>query len=251
MKTISTLAFVSVLLFVQSSPAFSNRGSKSPHFVIPLSPRAEAEVRSQTEVCTTPLCRDFSKYLLESLVANYSTTDPCVDFEKWSCDGWRASHTYRAEQSRLSVTSVQSDGIIDLLHAIMEGPYAENSTFTGQIRDLDKQNFKKMQTAYRTCMNEDAIKAYGVAPIRKILNEFEKLYPVKGASPRAMDEELTNAVIWLEKHGVSGLISTGTGVSYRASDFSILTDFEARRHESRHCHHLCRTVGDAVDEKVL
>jgi endothelin-converting enzyme len=188
---------------------------------------SRAAVVPAAKVCTTEICKEFSKYMLQSLVANYSAVDPCVDFEKWSCDGWREAHTYRPEQSRLSVSSVMSDTISDLLHAIMEGPYAENTTFAGQSRELDKQNFKKMQTAYRTCMNEDTIKSYGVAPLRNILEELEKVYPVKVPAAQGVDDELTNTLIWLAKRGISALVSTSTGVSCpNRLAVAILTNFK-------------------------
>jgi len=107
-----------------------------------------------------------------------------------------------------------SDTIRNTLHAILDGPYADNSTFEGANRTSDKQNFDKMKAIYNTCMNEDAIKEYGVEPVAKILEEFETIYPAKGENPTAANRaELTKALVWLAKNSVEGLISAGSGVS--------------------------------------
>src|ERR1700712_2549237 len=95
--------------------------------------------------------------------------------------------------SAVSVGSIMQDVNRNLLHGILDGAYAENSTFTGANRTLDKANFDKMKTAYNACMNEDAIKAYGVTPLRKILDAFEAVYPLNAT--KSSNEELTNTLI--------------------------------------------------------
>jgi hypothetical protein len=122
---------------------------------------------------------------------------------------WRANF-----MPAVSVGSIMQDVNRNLLHGILDGVYAENSTFTGANRTLDKANFDKMKTAYNACMNEDAIKDYGVTPLRKILLEFEAVYPLTAAN--ASNDELTNTLIWLAKNSVSGLVSAGTGVSFHS-----------------------------------
>jgi endothelin-converting enzyme len=167
------------------------------------------------EVCTAEKCVAFAKHLKDSLSPNYQSIDPCVDFDRYSCEGWRASHEYRPDQARVSVTSVLSDQIRDTLHAILEGVYAENTTFTGTEKDFDIKNFMKLKTAYNTCMNEDAIKTYGVTPIRQLLDQFEAVYPASVDASKSVNPktELTNTVAWLSKNGkVSGLLSSSTSV---------------------------------------
>jgi endothelin-converting enzyme len=109
----------------------------------------------------------------------------------------------------------------NLLHAVLEGSYADNSTFSAANRTFDRANFDKMKVVYNACMNEDAIKARGVTPLRPILDGFEKIYPLNGTSnAKGSNVELTNTLVWLSRHGVSGLVSVDTGVS-----FEILTLF--------------------------
>ena len=170
------------------------------------------------EVCTLPKCRDYAKFIKESLAPNYTAIDPCEDFDKYSCDGWRVTHQYRPDQASLSVSTVMSDTIRDLLHAILDGPYSENTTFTGADKTLDVKNFNKMKTAYNTCTAEEEIKTYGVTPVRKILQEFESVFPIKGpaVSSNSSNEELTKVVTWLYKKNVAGLVSSSAAVSPKA-----------------------------------
>jgi endothelin-converting enzyme len=160
---------------------------------------------SVANVCSTKACQDYAKFLKDSFDSKYESMNACEDMDKYSCNGWRASQKYRPDQTSVSVSSVMSDTNTDLLHAILEGPYAENTTYTGANRTADEDNFKKMKIAYNACMKEDVIKAYGVAPMKKILEEFNtQIFPAKGnAKPSA--EELTKAMSWLYKKSVGAL----------------------------------------------
>jgi Peptidase family M13 len=123
--------------------------------------------------------------------------------------------------SAISVGSIMGDVNRNLLHAVLEGSYADNSSFSAVNRTFDRANFDKMKVVYNACMNEDAIKARGVTPLRTLLDDFEKIYPLNGkGDAKGSNTELTNTLVWLSKHGVSGLVSVDTGVS-----FDILTLF--------------------------
>jgi endothelin-converting enzyme len=195
--------------------------SKLSHVPLSLEKRVDTVQASTAapELCTAAKCQTYAKHIKDSLAPNYTAINPCVDFDKYACDGWRASHNYRQEQASLSVSTVMSDTIRDLLHSLLEGEYAENTTLTGASKAFDQQNFKKMKTAYNTCMKEELIKSYGVTPVRKILDEFEAIYPVKGPATGAGNavEELTQTISWLAKRGVSGLLSASASVSYGLS----------------------------------
>jgi endothelin-converting enzyme len=105
----------------------------------------------------------------------------------------------------------------DIMRRIIESNYDDKTvpSLAGEQRSLDKANYNKMKAAYDSCMNEGLIKAAGVAPLRKILDEFEKQFPV--ASPaggkKSTKDELTSALIWLAQHKFSDLISVTMQVS--------------------------------------
>jgi hypothetical protein len=170
---------------------------------------------STQEVCTTPKCKEYARFILESLAPNYTAIDPCTDFDKYSCDGWRNVHNYRADQASLSVSTNMSDVNQELLHTILEGNYVESPALTGADKASDLANFNKMKTAYATCKNEDAIKVYGVAPIRKMLEEFESVFPSNGPAvgSNSSNVELTKTVSWLFKKQVDVIVSSSVGVS--------------------------------------
>jgi endothelin-converting enzyme len=107
-----------------------------------------------------------------------------------------------------------SDTIKSVLLDILSNPYKETAAISGVNATFDKANFGKMKDAYDTCMNEDGVKAYGVTPIVKLLEEFDKVYPEKGPNPTVANrDELTNTLIWLAKNNVAGLVGAGTTVS--------------------------------------
>lgn len=110
-----------------------------------------------------------------------------------------------------------SDVSKDFLHEILEGQYVGNSSIAASQIAIEKENFGKMKTAYNTCMKQDAIKVYGVKPVRDILDEFEKYYPAAGPEPSADKEGLTKALIWLAKNGVGAIIGATVTVSLSSS----------------------------------
>ncbi|KAF2667112.1 endothelin-converting enzyme [Microthyrium microscopicum] len=200
--------------------------TRHQHIPLTLERREESsqQVDSAAELCTTTKCRDYAKYILDSFSPNYTAIDPCTDFDKWSCDGWTANHQYRPEQSSLSVSSVLSDSNRDMLHAILEGQYPANSTFTGQDQTLDKANFDKMKTAYNTCMAEDKIKEYGLNPLQDLLDDFEEVFPMKAERDRegSYKDELTAVATWLQKNQVAGLLSSSPGANDMSPDEVII-----------------------------
>ena len=106
-----------------------------------------------------------------------------------------------------------SDVSKDLLHEILEGSYVGNSSLSAANITIEKENFGKMKSMYNACKNEDAIKAYGVKPLRDLLDEFEQYYPATGPEPSADSEGLTKALIWLGKNSVNAIVSAGVTVS--------------------------------------
>jgi endothelin-converting enzyme len=108
-----------------------------------------------------------------------------------------------------------SDVNRNVLREILEGPYVANNNLTAaDVKVADRDNFAKMKTAYNACKDEAAIASVGVAPLRLILDELEKHYPaISRSNANSGNDELTNALIWLAKNSVSGLVSSSVTVS--------------------------------------
>jgi endothelin-converting enzyme len=112
----------------------------------------------------------------------------------------------------VSTFSQIGDQIKDLLRTIVDGEFTTH--LTGQAKADDEDNFKKMKAVYQTCMNEDAIKAYGTKYVIEKLQEFEKVFPEQGpAFSASSNEELTKILIWLGKNFATGLVSVDVDVS--------------------------------------
>jgi len=54
---------------------------------------------NEADLCTSPACVAHAKEIKTYLAPNYTAIDPCVDFDEYSCAGWRATHNYRPEQA--------------------------------------------------------------------------------------------------------------------------------------------------------
>lgn len=167
---------------------------------------------NDANVCTSARCQDYAKFLKESMAPNYESIDPCTNFDKYSCDGWTSKHNWRDDQTSVSVTTVMVDQNHNLIHAILEGDYAENTTFTGADKTSDQKNFINLKKLYNSCKNEDAIKAYGVAPLKKIIAELDTLFPGNRSGSLSV-EELSKTMSWLAKNAVSGIASAAPSVS--------------------------------------
>ncbi|TID22410.1 endothelin-converting enzyme [Venturia nashicola] len=173
-------------------------------------------------LCTTRECVKYAAEINANLAANYTAIDPCVDFSTYVCGGWRERHDYRADQAAVDVISTMEDVNQDLLHEILEGQYVGNASLSANTIAIEKENFGKMKSAYKTCMNEDAIKAYGVKPVRDLLEEFEKVYPMAGPEPSADKEGLTKALIWLKKNSVNAIVNPGVTIDAKDPDTTLI-----------------------------
>lgn len=67
-------------------------------------------------------------------------------------------------------------------------------------------------------MDEDAIKKAGVKPLREVLKEFTDMFPINETEmyhrPQSVTEksgDFSDVIEYLQKLGVSALISTGVG----------------------------------------
>jgi endothelin-converting enzyme len=191
---------------------------------------------------------------------NYTAIDPCVDIDLYACEGWRDTHDFKPDQngkSKLSFTvfvativalpsetcirtngrsetgtsTLMAENNENLMKSILEGPYDEKTTasLTAEQKVLDKANFNKLKSAYKSCMNEDAIKKAGVTPLKKLLDEFEKQFPAEGSKQAGNKEELTKVLIWLAEHKFSDLVSVTMQVCIaRPFPVSCLTDLTRR-----------------------
>jgi endothelin-converting enzyme len=170
----------------------------------------------EAEVCLTPACVHAASEILYNLSPQYKELDPCDDFEELVCGGWRDRHDLRADQGDAFTGTIMSENSQMLLRHILEAPYpddSEHSYFSPMqlqtvAKSADEENFDKMKAAYNTCLNEDKIKNIGAEPLLHVLDEVKKVYPTNNS---ADSHSVKDAILFLAKHGVTALITTGTG----------------------------------------
>ena len=165
-------------------------------------------------VCTTAKCKEIATHINKFLAPNYATIDPCVDFHKYVCNGQRSIDYHNTEGYLSSDTHIIKNNVKKLMRTALEGLYVENMTTFGDKNAFDKKNLDKAKKVYAACMNEKAIKAYGVTPLHKVLHELEKVYPVDSTKgTNSPNDELTNALIYLFKMDDGSLLYPELSVS--------------------------------------
>ena len=106
-----------------------------------------------------------------------------------------------------------------IMRTILESPYSENSTYTGDDLKADKEIFAKMIAGYESCTNTATIDAAGAKPLQDLLAEYEKKcnsFDLKST------DGLTDALIWLLRHGGSGIVSAQPWVDDKNPDVTTI-----------------------------
>jgi len=83
-----------------------------------------------------------------------------------------------------------------------------------------------MKAAYEACLDENAIKELGTAPLMEILGQIEDVFP-----PAAIENEentqntnaIRDAIVVLADYGVSALVAAGTGADDKSPDTVIVS----------------------------
>lgn len=141
------------------------------------------------------------------------------------CNGFRAVHTLRPDQGRLTYDTVLQDEAQDILRAYLDSP--EPPIRSGPADDA---NWALLRTAWTSCNDVDAVRAAGAKPIVELLEKVQAALPLKaattatsygdsGAGGPASDvitladaKALAAAQIILEEIGITSLASIGVAV---------------------------------------
>ncbi|KAL4921881.1 hypothetical protein BDW62DRAFT_98133 [Aspergillus aurantiobrunneus] len=147
-------------------------------------------------ICQAPECIDAASEILGSLDPNYADIDPCTDFDQYVCGGWREKHDMRSDQGAIfSGTFMQETSQARLRHLL--------ETSEPSSPD-DSHIFEKLKAGYKACLDEVAVKQRGTEPLKKMLEDFEKIYRL-GTSLEGSETGLTDAVQYLLKSGIRAL----------------------------------------------
>ena len=66
-----------------------------------------------------------------------------------------------------------------------------------------------LQRTYDVCMNETAVKAAGIRPLKDLIDDIVDAFPVGNASSNT--SHLPEAILYQQRMGIDGLVSLGAG----------------------------------------
>lgn len=102
------------------------------------------------------------------------------------------------------------------LRHILETPDALEEL---QLASADKDNFKKLKSAYDACIDVETMKERGSQPLDDLLTEIATVYPSHGKSSQ---ENLTDGILYLLQNDVPALADFSVSVSGPSWSFLLL-----------------------------
>ncbi|KAK1982247.1 hypothetical protein LZ30DRAFT_781426 [Colletotrichum cereale] len=122
-----------------------------------------------------------------SLADNYTEFDPCTDFDKLACNGFRAKRAPSPGSGQASTFT--SEPVRVTLKYILEGPYPSgpgNGFISESLSDdqiaVDRDNFKLVTDAYNACLKNTAVEEAGLEPLISIIDHIGDAFPKKASS---------------------------------------------------------------------
>jgi endothelin-converting enzyme/putative endopeptidase len=129
------------------------------------------------------------------------SVDPCTDFFHFACGGWIAAHPIPPDESSWRVDQLLEERNRNLLRGILEEAAAAPTPDTKKIGDF-----------WAACMDEAAIEAKGLAPLRPELDRIGAL-DSRAALPALIGH--------LHRIGVGALFGFGSGQDARNAESEI------------------------------
>ncbi|KAJ3303133.1 hypothetical protein HDU76_005396, partial [Blyttiomyces sp. JEL0837] len=128
---------------------------------MPIPPPPESDPTPEPSVlCTSPDCVITSANLLQSMDF---TVDP---------GNFEARHPIPAQEASVSGMTLIAKMNTETIKSIMVSPYPTKSRYVAfNDNDLDRETFNKVQTLYKSCMDEKTADSLGAKPLTALLSE--------------------------------------------------------------------------------
>jgi putative endopeptidase len=176
-------------------------GSKTPPTTAPPAPPSDNPVATSKPIADDlpPIEKPTKPVTTKSLAAIGldpdaldRTADPCDDFYQFACGGYLAKTEIPADKpiAMRSFVSI-SDRNLEYEKSILE---------TASTKPGDDAILKQLGAFYGSCMNEAAIEKTGIAPIKPVLAQIDKVHDAKS---------LSAAVTTMHVNGMAPVFSMG------------------------------------------
>ncbi|KAK1997368.1 endothelin-converting enzyme 1 [Colletotrichum falcatum] len=160
-------------------------------------------------VCTTPACLGLAAEILFNLADNYTEFDPCTDFDKLACNGFRAKRAPSPGTGQAATFT--SEPVRVILKYILEGPYPSGpgagfiseSLSEDQVA-VDRDNFKLLTDAYNACLNNTAAEEAGLGPLIAFIDHIVDAFPKKASTDLITgSDDLGEVLLIFAQHSIS------------------------------------------------
>ncbi|KAI1657459.1 endothelin-converting enzyme 1 [Daldinia decipiens] len=194
-----------------------------------------------SSLCLSPACIHAASEILYNLSPDYETIDPCTNFDTLVCDGFINRHDIPQDKSSYSTATIMSETGQTTLRHILESSYpttSKHSSFSPQnlikiAASTDEENFRMIQDAYNSCLDEETLQKVGVKPLIDLINQVATSFPVSdaygGDSPLKETDyaALSDTILLLEKLGVSSFVGLTAGADDKNPDVVIVQAYPA------------------------
>lgn len=178
-------------------------------------------------LCDSPECIHAASELLYNLDPNYGEVDPCTDFDRFACGGWRERHDMRSDQGSIFAGTLMAENAHVRLRHILEAESTQDTSSS------DSENFRKLRAAYDACMDVPSLKEKGTKQLEHVLGQLSDIYSAGSSSAKGPMKDLTGPLLYLIKIGVEALVSTYIAV--REISLTDLFTVTARVHSVAFC----------------